>query len=471
MLVLALEASTTSVKAMLYDSAEGIKDVAVIPFDEKIGMGAEQDTHAVYESLLQVGRKVAQGKEIAAIGLGGIWHGLVVCDSKMQPVTPTYTWEYMDSANYIAGLRQDAAFTQRAYQATGCMVHAIYPAYRLAYLKACGMDLKNKYIAGQGSYNFFRMTGDRLTSKSIKSGSGFLNIHRLDYEQEILDLSGIKKEQLGSLCTHRDTRPLLKEAAEKLGIAAGIPVVPPVADGALNQIGSGALRTGIMTLSVGTSAALRLPSDVPVIPEVPSTWCYYAPGKYLSGAAISGATNCVDWYMQNILGGRVRYKELEAMVTDKKQAPIFMPFLFGERCPGWRDYLKGGFVDLTGSTGIGDQYFAVLEGVVFNLYQCYLRLTNIMGEPDRIFVSGGICNSELWLSILTDTLQKEITLLSNEQASLLGGAVLALNAIGSIQNIEDFELETQRTIQPEKENAKLHQIRFNRYLEYYDTIK
>jgi len=470
MQVLVLEASTTSAKAMVYDLKKGIQAVAVLPYDRKIGDSAVQDTVLVYESLLAAGRQVAEGEDIAAVALGGIWHGLVVCDKAMQPVTPTYTWAYMDAAKYAAQLRRDGAFTKRAYQATGCMVHATYPAYRLAYLKDNGLSIEGKLIAGQGSYNFFRLTGERLTTISMKSGSAFLNTHTLDYDKEILKLSGVKKEQLGTLCAHTDTRPLLKDAAEKLGISAGIPVVPALADGALNQAGSGALRRGFMTFSVGTSAAIRMASDRPVIPEKPSTWCYYTAGKHLCGAATAGATNCVDWYMQHILGGRIGYGKIESMIKNKEDAPVFMPFLFGERCPGWRDDLKGGFYDLTDSTRIGEQYYAVLEGVLFNIYQCYLELVKITGAPEKIFVSGGICNSEYWLSMLTDIFQKEITLLSNEQASLLGGAVLALHAAGGLPDIESFSVKTERVIQPDNMNGRLYRQRFDRYRDIYDTM-
>ena len=388
----------------------------------------------------------------------------------MQPVTPTYTWAYTGSADYAARLRKDNALTHRLYHATGCMVHATFPSFRLAFLREGGLDLKDKLIAGQGSYNFYQLTGQRMTTQSMKSGSGFLNIHTLDYDDEVLDLVGITKNQLGTLCAHHDTRPLLSDAAGKLGIASGIPVVPTMPDGALNQVGSGALGSGMMTFSVGTSGALRMAVDEPVIPDEPSTWCYYTAGKHLCGAATAGATNCVDWYTKTILGGRVSYSELEGLIRDKENAPVFLPFLFGERCPGWRDKIKGAFTGLGGSTGIGDQYYAVLEGILFNLYQCYLKVTDITGDPKKIFVSGGICQSNLWLSMLTDIFQKEIILQESAQASMLGGAVLALAAAGGIDDIEAFSLDTERIIQPNTQNKAFYQQRFARYLDAYQKI-
>jgi gluconokinase len=470
MQVLVLEASTTSAKALVYDRKAGIRAMIVVPYGKKVGDGAAQDADLVYESLIDAGRQVAKDADIAAVALGGIWHGLVVLDGAMRPVTPVYTWANTDAAGYAAKLRQDDSFTGKAYRATGCMVHATYPVYRLAWLKENGLGLKGRFVADQGSYNFFRLTGERLATKSMESGSGFLNIHTLDYDEDMLQFVGIGKQQLGELCGHTDTRPLTAEAADRLDVAPGIPVVPAMADGALNQVGSGALGDGLMTLSVGTSAALRMTSNGPVIPDVPSTWCYYTAGKHLCGAATSGATNCVDWYMQTILGGRKRYGEIEAEIKNREDAPIFMPFLFGERCPGWRDDRKGGLHGLTGYTSAAEQYYAVLEGVLFNLYQCYLELVKITGEPEKIFVSGGICYSGYWLSMLADLFQKEITLLANEQASLLGGAVLALHAAGGIEDIADFTVKTKKILKPDAENSRLFQARFGRYLDIYERM-
>ena len=248
-----------------------------------------------------------------------------------------------------------------------------------------------------------------------------MNIRSLKYDEEMLKFANVEENQLAALCPHTNVMPLCADAAKSLGIIGGIPVVPAMADGALNQVGSGAMGEGMMTLSVGTSAAIRMARAEPLIPKQASTWCYYTAGKYLVGAATSGAANCVDWYVKDILKGSMTYSELENSRPDRVKAPIFMPFLFGERCPGWRDYIKGGFYHLTYECGNGENFYAILEGVLFNLYQCYLKLTEEIGEPKKIYVSGGICKSKLWTNMLCDIWNREVEVTLNEQASLVGG--------------------------------------------------
>ena len=108
-------------------------------------------------------------------------------------------------------------------------------------------------------------------------------------------------------------------------------------------------------MSVGTSGALRAAHQEPKLPGEPSTWCYYLfDGRRLAGAAINGATNCVDWYLDCFStkdGGHRDYDKFTegASKVQGERAPYFMPFIFGERCPGWQEEKTGGFYGVRGS--------------------------------------------------------------------------------------------------------------------------
>ena len=68
------------------------------------------------------------------------------------------------------------------------MVNATYPLFKILYLKEQGTPLEGTCIADQGSYNNYRLTGKFVTTKSLASGSGFLNIHSRKYDDDILKL-------------------------------------------------------------------------------------------------------------------------------------------------------------------------------------------------------------------------------------------------------------------------------------------
>lgn len=469
MQVLVLEASTSSAKAMLYDNDKGILAHTTVPYSSEISDTETHDIEGVYKALLNAGREITNGQDVHAVAVGGAWHSILICDNDLKPVSRAYTWAYTAASETAARIRQDKEATSDYYNRTGCMVNATYPGIRLLYLKEKGADFKDKKIVGEGSYIFYRMTGEYRTSESIESGSGLLNTHTLDWDEKTLDMLGIKREQFPKISSYKDTGVILKEAADALGIKAGIPVVPAHPDGALNQVGAGALIPGIMTLSVGTSAAMRMAFDRPILHDKNGTWCYYAPGRWLCGSAIQGATNCVDWFVKKVCGGRLSFKELEEeMENAAGEPPVFLPFLYGERCPGWQDNRLGGFVDVNGGHGIGHLYRALLEGVVFNLYQCYQILTKVGGEPETIRVSGGILKSKAWTQILADVLQRDIECSDMEQASMLGAAALGLYACKAIDKIEDFTVEKGKIVSPDSSKVDQYKARYEKYLNWYE---
>src|SRR5699024_7666120 len=134
-------------------------------------------------------------------------------------------------------------------------------------------------------------------------------------------------------------------------------------------------------------------------------------------------------------------------------SPIFLPFLYGERCPGWNDQRQGGFYVLKGSHLMGDMYYGLLEGILFNLYHCYMILTEVMDIRREIRISGGITNSKMWLQMAADIFQQEVVTSEIEHASVIGGVALALDAMGAINSLEEFSPAMGERVKPNAEMA------------------
>ena len=122
-------------------------------------------------------------------------------------------------------------------------------------------------------------------------------------------MAGVKENQFGQLATYHDVRPLSESTAKRIGIKAGIPVVPSHPDGALNQVGNYAHKPGVMTLSVGTSGALRVSTRNPILPKGNELGCYCVVENWISGAAISGACNCLNWFKEKFLCNMFSYAQ------------------------------------------------------------------------------------------------------------------------------------------------------------------
>lgn len=468
MYILALESSTTSAKAMLYDTEKGTYEVKTKTYKQVYDDITIHDAESVFKETMDLGKALCAGKKIDIISLGGTWHSVMLCDKDMKPQTPIYLWSYTGAADLCKELRKDKPYVKEFYHKTGCMVNAIYPAFKLKLLKEMGYCIDDYLISGQGTYNMFRLTGERVVTDSMASGTGLLNIHTKQFDTEILEDIGIKESQLCRLVSYKDTFPLSKEGAELLGIEEGIPVIPTGPDGGLNQVGAGALGDGVMSFSVGTSGAIRLTTQKPVIPEEPSTWCYLSPKTWLSGAATSGCCNCVDWFKTRMFSPGTTYADIEKGFGDTEDTPVFLPFLFGERCPGWQDERNAAFFDVKPFHTANDLYHGVMEGVLFNLYQCYEVLSKINGIPKKIKLSGGILHSAYWTQMCADIFGTDMEVDNAEHSSLLGGVALGMELLGEIQDVTEFTIESAKVIHPNLEKTNAYAKKYARYKYWYD---
>lgn len=470
--ILALEASTTSAKALLFDADTGTMRVRSRRFEVSVADAAVRDGDSIYIQLMALGREVAAGSSPDLVVLIGTWHGLVLTDDDLRTVTPVMEWPYTGARTVGARLRADEEFTRWFYRRTGCMVNAAYPAFKLRHLLETGAQIEGRTVLDQASLIFARMTGRVWSNPSLASGSGLLNAEAVSWDSEVLERLGLTGVVLPELSESTDTAPLLPEAAGLLGIPSGIPVLVPGPDGGLNQIGDLAIEPGEMTLSMGTSGALRFSTPSPSFSESMSTWSYRSPLGPLSGAATSGCGNCVDWARDRFFDRSADFSEIEPQLSDdRRDLPVFLPFLFGERSPGWQDQRRGGFAEMLPAHTNIDLYQSVLEGIVYSLVHCFAELRAVNGDPSRIVLSGGVLSSPFWTQMTVDALGQPVEVSARQHSSITGALRMGLLAYGHDPRHPSLDGVTSRVIEPREERRSQYVEGFERYLEHYERSR
>ena len=205
----------------------------------------------------------------------------------------------------------------------------------------------------------------------------------------------------------------------------------------------------------------------PKLPENHALWCYYGVDGWVSGAAISGACNCVNWFMERALGRKLSFDELEQGDWNLEDLPVFLPFLFGERCPGWNDARRGGFLGVLPEHGPKELYRGLLAGILCNLYQCYETLCACSQEPLDIRVSGGVLHSPQWTQMLADFLQRELLCANEPDASTIGAALLAAHAAGDPAPLGQGSNTSMHRVRPRASQAEACRSLYERYRSAY----
>ena len=190
----------------------------------------------------------------------------------------------------------------------------------------------------------------------MASGTGLLDVHALIWDAEMLEVSGIGADRLSPLVDLGPPGCLRADFANRWPALADTRWFPALGDGACANVGSGAIGPSRMALTVGTSAAMRMilprPPDEPwVVPH--GLWAYRLDReRAVLGGALSNGGNLLRWIWDTT--GTDRTDETTAAaaaLAPDSTGLTFLPFLAGERSPGWYDDASGVIAGLTVTTG------------------------------------------------------------------------------------------------------------------------
>jgi len=371
---------------------------------------------------------------IDAVGISAFWHGLLALDADGRPLTAVLTWADTRAAAAAAELR-DALDAHAVRARVGTPIHASYFPAKLRWLRDAEPRLfaRARRLGGFAEYLLWRLTGAWRTSVSMASGTGLLAHSTLRWDPEMLDAAGIAPEPLAPIDDAPATGVLPPWAARWPALARAR-WFPAWGDGACSSIGSDCVRPDRIALNVGTSAALRLVAPGP--PETPEgLWRYRVDAaRGIVGGATSEGGNVVAWCRRELAlpDDDAAFERAIAAVPPDGHGLVALPFLAGERSPGWRDDARGGLQGMRLGTTAAEITRALMEAVAYRLALIHERLAPLAAPGHALVASGGaLLRSETWTRILADVLGVPVVLSAEEEASSRGAAVLALGRLGA----------------------------------------
>ena len=148
-----------------------------------------------------------------------------------------------------------------------------------------------------------------------------------------------------------------------------------------------------------------------------------------------------------------------------------LPFIAGERAVGWSTNASGVIKGLRVSTSGLDVLQALMESVAYRFSLVADLLEGAMDE-DRVFIAGGgaATNSPWWLQTMADVLERDVHVPSEEQATSRGAAILALNALGVWDGLDDVMPEIASVYRPRDEFRDVYRAAIERQVELYGAV-
>lgn len=459
MTALIIDIGSSSVRALLLDERAALIPGALAQQPQRIVTqppgAATLDIGELQDKVEQCIDQVMQhpaARGVRVVGMATLVGNLLGLDETGAPITPVYTYADTRAKEALPDLRA-ALDAEALRQRTGCPLHSAYHPARLAWLRATEPDLfaRVAHWTDIGTYLYQRWFGAAACSYSVASWSGLLNRSTLEWHGRVLETVGVSAARLPRLGDYNEYQQgLLPDQAARWPALADLPFCLAVGDGAAANIGSGCVNAGQVTLTIGTTAALRVISD-DILPRVPEgLWGYRVDAmRHLMGGATSEGGNIFEWAQRTLRldSPEAVENELLARAPDS-HGLTFLPLLAGERSPGWSDNASGVIYGLRLSTTPLELMQAALEGVALRLALVFEQLQPLT-RADSVIIGGGgaLKASPLWASIIANALNRPLQIIQEAEVTARGAAVLAFSAIG-LGRLADYPPALSAVIEP-----------------------
>ena len=435
-LVVAVDCSTTAVKAVVLGAEQEVLAEASAPLatSQPRPLWHEQDAREWWTGTrTAISAAVAQvdAARVGAICLTHQRETFVCLDADGEPLRPAILWVDARAHEEIASLG-----TTEVHRVSGKPADTTPAIYKLAWLsrhEPAVMDRAAR-IGDVQAYLAWRLTGAWATSRASADTLGLLDLKQGDWSPALLELAGVRREQLPFLVpAGHAIGELTAVAAADLGLAGPVMLVAGIGDGQSAGLALGAAEPGVAYLNLGTSMVLGVRADGYVWDRAFRTLDGMVPGTFTLETVLNAAAYLASWFRRELGTGAVDdateialLEEAAARVPIGSDGLLTLPYWNAAQTPYWDPLARGAVVGLHGAHTRAHLYRSILEGVALELR---LHLEGIEAATGSEIVTlravGGGARSPLWARIVADVTQRVVVVCAVGEVSAAGSGALA----------------------------------------------
>lgn len=480
---LGIDLGTSEVKVLLLDSGGKVVGTASAPFEVSRPKPrySEQDpedwwtgTCAALDALRQAHPQAYA--EIRGLGLTGQMHGATLIGKDNEVLRPAILWNDMRSFAECEELLQREPDT---WSITGNLAMPGFTAPKLLWVAKHEPEIfeKIRYVLLPKDYLRLRLTGEMYSDPSDAAGTLWLDVATRQWSDRMLAACGLTRDQMPALAEgSARAGTLLPEVASRLGLHPQTAIAGGGGDNAGSAIGIGATQPGDGFISLGTSGVLFVVNDRfrPNPASAVHAFCHALPERWHQMSVVLSAASCLRWACKLTGIGEPALLEEVARLTEtqRRGAPVFLPYLSGERTPHNDPYAQGVLFGITHGTDRAQLGYAVLEGVAFSLADGVEALRGAGTSVTALSLVGGGSRSAYWAQLIADVLGVSIRLHDGAEAgAALGAATLGWLAAGGSEAEALRKPPIRETFTPDASQRAMLDARLARYRAIYAVSK
>lgn len=361
---------------------------------------------------------VPTGSSIDAIGTSCFWHSVVPVDDKGMPIGPVLLWSDRRCSDIVDTLRTEQPDLPNM---TGCPWHASFAIAKIEWWRRSGFTAPHRWLSPAEWVESQLLSDAGGPSTCMASASGCMDQEKhcwLDaYSSALNPISDAPRVEL------------LPEYAERWPTLKGVPWVPAIGDGAAANIGTGHWQDGRITVTVGTSVAVRRCCDGRM-PERPAgLWRYQLDReRWLVGGASSNGGSVWQWLCNHLKFNPDALADLRS----KPPTVTVLPYYSGERAPWWQDHMTASIHGLTAGTSGEEIALAHLEAIAVHTSWIAAKL-GVSAETTLAASGNALQHSPILIQCIADACGCTVEQQETGEQSLIGAARWAMHIINNYE--------------------------------------
>ena len=384
--------------------------------------------------------------EIRGIGVSGQQHGLVVLDEHNQVVRPAKLWCDTSTSAQCDKFAKEFGGIKGLCDLAGNAVLPGYTAPKLLWLKDNEPDnfARTQTVLLPHDYINFHLTNVKQMEYGDASGTALFDVRKREWSDPLVRFVDPRvAEMLPAARSSRGRHGVLRcELARSWGLEGEILVSAGGGDNMMGAIGTGNVRPGVITASLGTSGTLYGVASEPVVDDHGEIAAFCDSADHWMPLVCTMNVTVLTELVREMFSWDLSRLESEVSAAEPGAGGLmFLPYVNGERTPN----LPNGSAVLHGmranNFSAGNVARAAMEGVTLGLAYGLERFRELGVSPTEIRLTGGGSNSRVWRQIAADVFGAETVCLQTAEGASLGAAIQAAACVEGNGHFEEDTLQ------------------------------
>ncbi len=432
-----------------------------------------EDWYQAFCDTVRLVLKDIEPRRVLGVGIVGVTHNFVLLDKNDRPLYPSillFDTRSNDQVKKIIGRWGVENILDEALN--GVTTAWSWP--QLLWIRENEKEVwqATRRLLFQKDYVRNRLNPSPVTDYIDAHGSLLFNPVQREWIKPFCDDLGLDYNWLPEVVPPLDVVTKVgSQGAGDTGLAEGTPVIAGATDTVAEVLGSGANQPGIAIVKLASVGRIAVVTTDPIYNPRVLNYHHVWDELWYPGTASKSAASSYRW-LRNILWPDTKEETIyQRMDSEAENVPpgsnglLFHPHLMGEWAPHWNDQLRGNFLGLTARHSRAHLIRAVLEGVAFSLKDALSELEELGAQIEEIRLIGQGAKSRLWCQIVTDIINRPISV-PEEVDAVYGAALITamgVNAIGQSAEEVKSKITIRDSLVPIKDNASTYATLFEVY--------